>query len=233
MTSFPEWDSFFLQLAMQSQETVVVEVEAQRKSHRGWKYQGNYLDGLNNNNGGASRKASGDSASNVPASSRRRGVTGNYLSQLNNSPEESPSASSASDDWPPKESSSIPTPKVKPRWQPGTRSSGAAGNYLASLGAPSQPTFSEEDISSTKSKQKDDNASKISPTTNGVKGGSYLDGLSSNTIESKQQDDAPGTSTPPDSDNLVENPHLESVSSPVEQSRSIFKCRFEYYFSLA
>jgi hypothetical protein len=38
-------------MVVQDLETIVIEVEAQKKSHRGWAHQGNYLDGIGSRNG--------------------------------------------------------------------------------------------------------------------------------------------------------------------------------------
>jgi hypothetical protein len=190
-------------MVVQGLETIVIEVEAQKKSHRGWAHQGNYLDGIGSRNGEPSTEA----PSSVPKSSsesgpRNSGPPGNYLSNLN-SASLSPTSSA---------------PKMKPKWQPTSRQSGATNNYLESLNQPKETNSEADDMKLGKKDginttpidsvemKKGVNASSA-PKTSGRRGGSYLDGLSSNTIESGNQDE-----TPTQSKGVIENPHLESVS---------------------
>ena len=219
-TLFPEWDSIFLQLVMQDQETIIIEVEAQKKSHRGWAHQGNYLDGISSSGGhepSIGEKDTSSSSSSTQKSSppdRKRGPSGSYLAHLN-------SASTSARDSSPGDAPLSAAPKVKPKWQPISKASGAAGSYLESLNQQrDQITDKTNDVKSNMKNDVDGTGGdpimrKEEPNggarkSSGMKAG-YLDGLSSNTIESANQDES---ALP--SNGLIENPHLESVSHRIQ-----------------
>ena len=215
-TLFPEWDSIFLQLVMQDQETIIIEVEAQKKSHRGWAHQGNYLDGISSS-GGHEPDASSSSTQKSSPPDRKRGPSGSYLAHLNSAP------ISARDSNPGGASSSA-APKMKPKWKPTSKTSGAAGNYLESLSQPKEQTSDNSNDMNLSMKSNGDGTGagpinmKQNPNgevraSSGMRGGNYLDGLSSNTIESANQDEAV-----PQSNGLIENPHIESVRPRIQLS---------------
>jgi hypothetical protein len=206
-----------LQLAVQDLETVIIQVEAQKKSHRGWAHQGNYLDGISSGFDPAAPAGTDEESSNSPAAStpRRKGAPGNTLANSNSaSPPQDSSQPSA-------------VPKWKPKWKPVSRSSGVASNYLESLNQPRQETGSNQQ-DSMKSKKSDESSADAKdqlkmnkdegshngksvakmPKTSHTRGGSYLDGLSSNTLESSNYDEAPAQSN-----GVIENPHIEAVRS--------------------
>ena len=106
---------------------------------------------------------------------------------------------------------------MKPKWKPTSKTSGAAGNYLESLSQPKEQTTDNSNDMNWSMKSNGDGTGagpiNMGQKTNGgvrassgMRGGSYLDGLSSNTIESANQDE-----TVPQSNGLIENPHIESV----------------------
>jgi len=221
-----------MQLVVQNQESIIIEVEAQKKSHRGWAHRGNYLDGLGNKGGASSSSgneipssASSSSSTSQASSSSKgpQGGLGNYLNQLGSA------STSATSDSTKDSSSSSSAPKMKPKWQPASKATTKSGSYLDSLNSPktpnddktsepkltakkdqvsaAPPSSSEEPTITMKTSSSESLPQVPKPKTTGMRGGSYLDGLSSNTIESTNQDDT----TSSQSNKIIENPHFEPV----------------------
>jgi hypothetical protein len=137
-TTFPQWDSIFLDYVNRPEEIIVMSVKQRQRRRSSLSGRNDYLEDMSKS---SNTPTPPSSASQLPKnankpttrSTPRRGITGSYLDSL--------SSSGGGVDNTPREQQQPPPPK--PASPPTLK--GSAGSYLESLSNPAMSSIPEED----------------------------------------------------------------------------------------